>query len=98
MDILALLQPIEDSLSKATLRQTSPVILSMTGRVTMLGLSRWAEAGGSYRSIQRFYHTVIPWAQVFTAEREVNAMLDLVKQKTERVDSRLLQPACAEKG
>lgn len=68
MDILALLQPIEDSLSKATLRQMSRVILAMlamTGRVTMLGLSRWAEAGGSYRSIQRFYHTAIPWAQVF---------------------------------
>jgi len=29
-------------------------MLAMTGRVTMLGLSRWAEAGGSYRSIQRF--------------------------------------------
>ena len=68
MDILALLQPIEDSLSKATLRQMSRVMLAMlamTGRVTMLGLSRWAEDGGSYRSIQRFYNTAIPWAQVF---------------------------------
>ena len=68
MDILALLQPIEDSLSKATLRQMSRVILAMlamTGRMTMLGLSRWAEEGGSYRSIQRFYMTDIPWAQVF---------------------------------
>ncbi len=68
MDILALLQPIEDSLSKATLRQMSRIIiamLAMTGRVTMLGLSRWAEDGGSYRTIQRFYMTAIPWAQVF---------------------------------
>ncbi len=40
-------------------------MLAMTGRVTMLGLSRWAEKGGSYRTIQRFYHTAIPWAQVF---------------------------------
>ncbi len=32
--------------------------------------------------------------EVFTAEREVNAMLDLVKQETERVDSRFLEPAC----
>lgn len=31
--------------------------------------------------------------EVFTAEREVNAMLDLVKQETERVDSRFLEPA-----
>ena len=31
--------------------------------------------------------------EVFTAEREVNAMLDLVKQETERIDSRFLEPA-----
>ena len=29
--------------------------------------------------------------EVFTAEREVNAMLDLVKPETERVDSRFLE-------
>ena len=28
--------------------------------------------------------------EVFTAEREVNAMLDLVKDETERIDSRFL--------
>ncbi len=32
--------------------------------------------------------------EVFTAEREVNAMLDLVKQETERIDARFLEPAC----
>lgn len=32
--------------------------------------------------------------EVFTAEREVNAMLDLVKSETERIDSRFLEPAC----
>lgn len=32
--------------------------------------------------------------EVFTASREVNAMLDLVKQETERIDSRFLEPAC----
>ena len=32
--------------------------------------------------------------EVFTAEREVNAMLDLVKQETERIESRFLEPAC----
>lgn len=30
-------------------------------------------------------------AEVFTAEREVNAMLDLVKQETERIESRFLE-------
>lgn len=39
----------------------------MTGQVTMLGLSRWTEKGGSYRTIQRFFYTVLPWAQVFWA-------------------------------
>ena len=34
--------------------------------------------------------------EVFTAEREVNAMLDLVKQETERIDSRFLEPACGD--
>lgn len=32
--------------------------------------------------------------EVFTNEREVNAMLDLVKQETERIDARFLEPAC----
>lgn len=34
--------------------------------------------------------------EVFTAPREVNAMLDLVKPETERVDSRFLEPACGD--
>lgn len=34
--------------------------------------------------------------EVFTADREVNAMLDLVKRETERVDSRFLEPACGD--
>ena len=34
--------------------------------------------------------------EVFTSDREVNAMLDLVKQETERIDSRFLEPACGD--
>ena len=34
--------------------------------------------------------------EVFTAEREVNAMLDLVNTESERVDSRFLEPACGD--
>ncbi len=37
---------------------------------------------------------VSTYGEVFTADREVNAMLDLVKQETERIDSRFLEPAC----
>lgn len=32
--------------------------------------------------------------EVYTNPREVNAMLDLVRQETERIDSRFLEPAC----
>lgn len=32
--------------------------------------------------------------EVFTSEREVKAMCDLVKSETERIDSRFLEPAC----
>lgn len=32
--------------------------------------------------------------EVFTAEREVKAMCDLVKDETERIESRFLEPAC----
>jgi hypothetical protein len=39
-------------------------MLAMPGRVTMLGISRWTEEGGSYRTIQRFYNTTIVWVRV----------------------------------
>lgn len=32
--------------------------------------------------------------EVFTNDREVNAMLDFVKSETDRIDSRFLEPAC----
>jgi IS4 transposase len=40
-------------------------MLAMSGRVTMLGISRWAGVGGSYRTVMRFFQTVIPWTTVF---------------------------------
>lgn len=39
---------------------------------------------------------VADFGEVFTNEREVNAMLDLVKHETERIDSRFLEPACGD--
>jgi putative transposase len=30
----------------------------------MLGLARWSGPGGSYRTVQRFFATALPWAQV----------------------------------
>lgn len=67
-EILALLQPSAPLFSKTTLRQLSRVIfglLAMTGRVTMLGISRWAGKGGSYRTVQRLYNTPLPWSEIF---------------------------------
>ena len=68
MNILALLQCIQPNLSKTNLRRMNQIVLAMlgmTGRVTMLGLSRWAGKGGSYRTVQRFFNAAIPWQQVF---------------------------------
>ncbi|MEN8131804.1 MAG: hypothetical protein ABFS45_16770 [Pseudomonadota bacterium] len=36
----------------------------MTGRVTMLGISRWSKPGGSYRTAQRFFTTTLNWGKV----------------------------------
>jgi hypothetical protein len=51
-----------------TIRQFSTItlaMLAMTGRVTMLGISRWTAKGGSYRTVQRFFATTLPWANLF---------------------------------
>src|SRR5437899_9055548 len=68
MDSLACLQCLQPTITRTTLRQFRRIALAMvvmTGRVTMLGLSRWAGTGGSYRTVQRFFSTVIPWATLF---------------------------------
>ena len=66
-DIIIVLHCLSQCLDKVTLRQLSyivPAMLAMTGRVTMLGISRWTEKGGSYRTIQRFFNSTIVWAKV----------------------------------
>ncbi len=63
-EIVTLLQTIAPLIAKTTLRQMSQVIFGMlasNGRITMLGLSRWTEKGGSYRTLQRFYSSELPW-------------------------------------
>ena len=37
---------------------------------------------------------VVNHGEVFTSKKIVNDMLDLVKQETERIESRFLEPAC----
>src|SRR2546427_11176491 len=68
VDIVALFHCFQPHVTATTLRQCSRIALAMlvmTGRVTMLGISRWAGKGGSYRTVQRFFATVIPWATLF---------------------------------
>ena len=67
-DILSLLQCLLPQINATTMRQFNQIILAMlamSGRVTMLGISRWTGNGGSYRTILRFFHTVMPWATLF---------------------------------
>ena len=68
-NILALFQCLQPLLAVTTLKQFSLIafaMLVMTGRVTMLGVSRWAGKGGSFRTVQRFFYTkAIPWAALF---------------------------------
>src|SRR6516162_7790024 len=68
VDIVALFQCLQPHVTATTVRQCHRIMaamLVMTGRVTMLGISRWAGKGGSYRTIQRFFATVIPWTMLF---------------------------------
>ena len=39
---------------------------------------------------------VSEFGEVFTSEREVNAMLNLVEAETQRIDSKFLEPACGD--
>ena len=68
VDIVALLQCARPYVTATTVRRLSQIIVAMvamTGRVTMVGLARWAGKGGSYRTIQRLFATVIPWGILF---------------------------------
>ncbi|HIE30792.1 MAG TPA: hypothetical protein EYP67_00200 [Methanosarcinales archaeon] len=62
--ILSCLTMCLDTTTLARLRVIVPAMLAMTGRVTMPGISRWAEEGGSYHTVQRFFNTMIEWENV----------------------------------
>jgi putative transposase len=66
-EIVALLQTIAPVVAPTVLKQMSQVIYGLlisNGRITMLEISRWTEAGGSYRTIQRWYHSHMVWLQI----------------------------------
>ena len=66
-EIIALFTVLNPCLSTTSLRQLCQVVfalLAMTGGVTMLNISRWTSKGGSYRTIQRFFSTDLPWPKM----------------------------------
>src|SRR5579863_1700235 len=63
-EIITLTICLVPSLSKTQLRQLRHIVLALlciSGRVTMLGLSRWTEHGGRYRTVQRWFQTPLDW-------------------------------------
>jgi putative transposase len=66
-DIMVVLVCLSQCAQPTSLRQLGRVIealLSISGRVTMKGLSRWSNKGGSYRTIQRLFNTPLNWLQL----------------------------------
>ncbi len=58
-DIMVVLACLSQCAQPTTLRHLERVIdamLSISGRVTMKGLSRWSSKGGSYRTLQRLFN------------------------------------------
>jgi len=67
MDILSLIACFRPLVATVTMRHFSlivPALLTLTGRVAMLSISRWTEKGGSYRTVQRFFATDLPWTKL----------------------------------
>ena len=66
-EIISLFTVFSPHLLATQLRQLSRVVfavLAMTGGVSMRNISRWTSKGGSYRTIQRFYNTLLPWGSL----------------------------------
>lgn len=53
-----------DTKTQKQLLIVTKAMLTMTGRITMLSLSRWTEKGGSYRTLQRFFKSEIDWCEL----------------------------------
>lgn len=62
--LLGCLSCLLDSRTLHQLTVISQALLMMTGRITLLGISRWAGKGGSYRTIQRFFVKPLPWGKL----------------------------------
>lgn len=66
-DILPLLLSLQAVLPKTVCGQLVRIVMAMLvmpGNITQLGIARWTEQGGSYRTVHRFFHTDINWLEV----------------------------------
>ena len=67
LEIMALLACLNPVLNYTSIRQLACIaeaMLAMSGRVTMLGISRWTREGSRYRTIQRFFDTQFNWPAI----------------------------------
>jgi putative transposase len=64
MDIVSLFSCFHSLAPSTATRQLviiAQALLTISGRITMLSISRWSGRGGSYRTIQRFFATHLRW-------------------------------------
>jgi putative transposase len=66
-DILPLLLKLQPVLTKTSCRQLYQIVMAMLvmpANITQRSIARWAEKGGSYRTVHRFFQTNIDWTQI----------------------------------
>lgn len=62
--LLNCIAPIIEHKKQQQLGIIIQALLTMRGRITMFGLSRWSEKGGSYRTIVRFFNSELNWEDI----------------------------------
>jgi len=75
LDIIPITTCIARLMTKTELKRLRQIVLAvlcMTGRVTMVGLSRWTEKGGSYRTLQRWFASKLEWGALLWAVVEAH--------------------------
>ena len=77
---------------RASLLRKSPLPKINTTYFVLAGVEKMGSETQEKQVVSK--QRVVDHGEVYTNEREVNAMLDLVKRETERIESRFLEPAC----
>lgn len=73
------------------------IMQKMTERIcALLSASGYISLGAELSAQVKSRQRVREHGEAFTNEREANAMLDMIKQETERIESRFLEPACGD--